>query len=97
MKDLKRIRTNNYELERIQQNMIDYTSQFKKAVINDGILLKDLEINTTLTVSHLLNRNLIGYFVVKKNANADIWSSLSDDKILVLNSSSNVTINLWVF
>lgn len=98
MKLLERIRTGDYNLEKIQQNLINFTGQFSKVQLLDGILLKGLVVNTSLQLSHKLGRIPQGYIIVSKNANANVWNDIPFTKDFInLNSSGNVTIDMWVF
>lgn len=71
-----------------------------------------LAANNPNTVSHTLNRTPLGYFVVGKSAEATIWDSQSlyqtdpSDTVnnygpqsvtLLLNTSADTTVNLYVF
>ena len=68
--------------------------------ILNGHLIEDIEITsgTPYTLNHGLDSVIQGYIVVKRNANATVWDS--DDatrQTITLNSSANVTVDLWVF
>jgi hypothetical protein len=98
-----KLRTEDRELNLIQDNI----DRSLRPMINNirldseiltGIVLKSGSINK---VSHTLNRKLIGWTVIGKNATCDIWDSQSSNPstslLLYLNTSQNVTINLEVF
>lgn len=66
----------------------------------NGIILKDLSLSTgDNVISHLLQRNIQGYFVVDQNAAAQFYRKASSQPTLTmtLNSSANVTVSLYVF
>jgi len=70
--------------------------------ITKGQLLQDIVlINGKTVVNHKLGRPLIGYWVVLKNAAAEIYDSQDTNQMpqltLVLNSNAAVTVSLWVF
>lgn len=57
-----------------------------------------LTATTPKAINHLLQRMPQGWFVVDKNASAVIWrSSPWTTTTLTLESSANVTINIWVY
>lgn len=66
----------------------------------DGLLLEDVAIAATDThVSHLLGREIRGWIVVGKNADARVWrtSTARAASVLTLRASAAVTVSLWVF
>ena len=99
----KKIRTSNPELMRVQDEVEQILNPLAKLEILDGHLLRDISITagTPLVVNHGLARPVIGWVVVRKNANADIWDSQDTNRIvgrtLVLNSDANVQLSLYVF
>lgn len=50
------------------------------------------------SINHLLQRMPQGWFVVDKNANANIWRTVAwTTTTITLEANANVTINLWVY
>lgn len=99
MQEFKKIKTENEELGKLQDNLIEFFTNFKQsAQILDGVLLKDISLKSGAnSISHKLNRQLTGYIVVKKNANVNVWDSGADTKLLNLQTSAATTVSLWVF
>lgn len=103
MKDLKGISTSNPELSRLQSNLDNWASSIMKSGLNDGLLLKSVVLSTGVinAVEHKLGRELSGWIIVRKRANAQVWDSQDTNifktKSLALECSANVTIDLWVF
>jgi len=97
MKDYKKIRTGNYNIDKIQDNLTQYLNQFDGLFILDGILHKDIEINTSFALEHKLGRLPIGYIVIKKDTNAIIYNGDITVALLNLSSSASVTADIWVF
>lgn len=103
LKPVKQIVTEDRLLNQVQSNVTQAFKQITNIPLLDGKLISDVSITsgTAKTVNHGLGRTLQGWFITKKNANADVWDSQSSnsftDKTLVLNASSNVTVSLWVF
>lgn len=64
-----------------------------------GILIKDVAITTSdTTINHGLKKVPVGYLVVKKNANAQIWDTANfNQNNITLRASATVTANVWVF
>lgn len=66
-----------------------------------------LSANNPTEISHYLGRELLGWVVIRKSANANVWDSQASntiaggyagvDKTLLLNVSANVTLQLYVF
>ena len=99
MKSLKKIASDDRAVNQLQENMEQAINPVLKSQIIDGIIIKDVEVltGTPKTINHLLGRAITGYAVIKRNASSQIWDSANDKRTLTLNSSANVTINLWVF
>jgi hypothetical protein len=99
----KKVNTDNYELQKVQDSV---AAAFQTLGINymvNGELVKDITLASGVDnkVEHKLSRVPNGFFIVDKNATADVWQSTTSnkikDKLLLLRSSATVTINLWVF
>lgn len=90
-------------IDRFQSNVDTVISTLPTITILDGQLLKNIKLDSSApnSVLHKLGRELIGYIIVGKSANCDIWDSQNantlKDKYLILNCTSDVTVNLWVF
>ncbi len=57
-----------------------------------------LAATTPLAINHLLQRMMVGWFIVDQNSSAIIWRTQPFNSInLTLESSANTTLNLWVF
>ena len=73
------------------------------SAILDGHLIENQELasGSTSTISHSLNRNLIGYVVIRRNAAQHVYdvqdTNTTPDKTLLLTASGTVTVDLWVF
>ncbi len=60
-----------------------------------GIVLPS---NTAVTISHELNRMMIGWWVVDTTATSSVWRTQSlNTKTLTIESSATTTVALWVF
>ena len=90
----------NFDVAKIQDSIREYTSNLINGVeILNGNLIQDIEIvtGTPKIVNHGLGRTLVGYFIAKISADANVWDTASDSRTLTLNSSANVTITIWAF
>lgn len=67
-----------------------------------GLLLKNISMTTgDNTINHKLGKPLQGWIVVRNNAASTIYdkqdTNQMQDRTLVLNSSANCIVTLWVF
>ena len=101
LKIFKKIGTKDKDLERVQENIDGPLRELLSKQILDGILLEGITLVNAQTnlVNHLLGRAYRGFFIVRLSAGVSIWDSSSDrpQDFLVLNTSANCTISLWVF
>ena len=99
---LIKLRTKSPETDNLQDNVFEWTQSVINHPLLKGRLIEGIEVTTaTKTVEHKLGRSIVGWFIVNKNANADVWDAGTTDtdstKFLVLDSTATVTIDLWVF
>jgi ATP-dependent protease ClpP protease subunit len=100
---LERLKVKDSELSSVQDNVIRSVAPILQKVIIDGQILEDISIATgaVRNISHGLGRPITGYFIMKRNANAQIWDSeatnTQKDIYLKLNSSANCIVSIWVF
>ena len=103
MRDFKKINIKDYEASQLQNNTADYLSQLTNNPKLDGILIEDITLvfGQTTTVNHNLGRKIRGFEVVYKNNSAEVWAEDANQTLpkssLVLSTSADATINLWVF
>lgn len=102
-KKFKKLDIPDQIMSRLQDNVDSAINQLPSIQPIQGLLLRNISLSSSgaNSVSHKLGRRLVGWQVVRQRASAIIWdsqdSNTSDDLILVLNCSANVTIDLWVF
>jgi hypothetical protein len=102
VKRLKKIGAKDEELNQVQGNLDEWTKQLELPIL-DGQLVENISLTSgsTTAINHGLSRAIRGWFVVKQNASAIIWAVDANQTLpirqLVLSTSANVTINLWVF
>lgn len=100
IRDFKKVGTSSKDLAKLQDNLEEFIKPLVLSSIIDGVLLKDLKLVSGLNaINHKLNRKPEGWIVVKSDANATFWQSVSEleKQILNLNSSAAATVSLWVF
>lgn len=100
MKNFNQIHTNNADLNRVQDNIVLFTTPITNISILDGALVEDVSLSTSETkVNHTLQRKPIGWIIVKKDAAQDVYESGStnQDRFLSLTATGTVTVSLWVF
>lgn len=95
--DLQRVQWKDKEVLTLQKNIYEFVNQFKNTELLTGVAFKNLAVNTTLTITHGLNREPLGFIVTNKNANANIWATLMDKNFIYLISSASVEIDIWVY
>lgn len=95
------IGTTDRVLQKLQDALSKIFNSLETKSIIDGRLINDVFITsgTPKEIDHGLQRPIIGWIIVGKNANAVVWSSISDipNRTLIFNASANVTVSLWVF
>ena len=105
---LELLRTQNSELRQVQDSVASVLRDVTSRSILDGRLLEDivLEEGVVATIPHKLGRKLLGWILVRKDANEDVWDSQASNptptRTLVLNNTltapgATMTISLWVF
>lgn len=97
----RRIRTDNSDIQKLQDSTDETFRSFQKKEILEGRLLEDVAIvsGTAKIVQHKMGRALRGWIIAGKDADARVWEtpSTTPRSSLILNASANVTVNIWVF
>lgn len=77
--------------------------EIQRKPIIDGILLPSIVLTSGAAniIPHKLSRPLIGYIITLRSADCSIWDEQSTntqkDTYLNLQTSANVTVDIWVF
>jgi hypothetical protein len=93
----------DHKLELLQSFLGQFCSQLQQIRFLDGRLISSVSLAsaTATPVSHGLGRDIVGYFLLSKSANANVWDNLTTatDKLKFLNlsTSADCTVSLWVF
>lgn len=99
-KAFKKAYTTDKDLNSVQENVEEVVAPLLKNPLLDGQILSNISLTTgSNSVSHKLGRKLQGWLIVDKDANSNIYRETSPTPTLtlVLNSSANVTVSLYVF
>lgn len=102
---MKKVKTLNVQgpLSRIQDNITSVLDIITDKEILDGIRLTNIALLTGATneVNHGLGRPPLGWIIIRKRGQADVWdlqdSNINKSRLLSLACSTNVIIDLWVF
>ena len=75
--------------------------QIIRGKLLQNVFVEGVQLGTSVsTVSHTLNRRPQGWFIVRKDANADVWEpreSASPTKVINLQASSPVNVDIIFF
>ena len=97
----RQIGTSIKELQRIQTSLARIFNAIQAKEILDGRLISNVSLvsSSTNSIDHGLGKPIRGWIIVGKNANATVYSSVSStpNATLILNTTADVTISLWVF
>lgn len=101
-KALAQVQSNDLKLEQMQAATRTATQSQRSNPINGGTILTEVALKSgDNTISHKLSQRLQGWFIVRLRSSATIYdkqdSNKNQDKTLVLNSSADVTVDIFVF
>jgi hypothetical protein len=89
-------------ISRFQDSVEEVLKDISKAPFLDGVLIPDIALVTGVNViQHKLGRKLRGWYITRQRASATIWdgqdTNLLPDRTLVLETSADVTVDIWAF
>lgn len=103
MPTIAQVQGGDRNFSQFQQNVQTAVKQVLANPLMQGLVLTSVKLQPGLdnTIAHTLNRTLQGWFIVRQRSQAQIWdnqdANTSQDKTLVLRSSDNVTVDIWVY
>ncbi len=101
IKPFNKVGTSDPVLRKMQDAVETPLREISAKAILDGQILKDLFLvsGSENLVSHKLGRKLTGWVIIQQDTNANIWATSEklDQYYLVLNTSANCNLSLWVF
>lgn len=103
MRKIAKVTTSDPVLNQLQQNVITAVNPLLTNPILNGVTLSGVNLSSgDNTIQHRLGRTLQGYLIANQySPGATIYRKLSSnpgaESVLVLNSSSALTIDLYVY
>lgn len=97
IKRFERIRTDNADLNKLQDNLEPSLNQIKQALDSEIVSGVSLQSGRLNTIGHKLGRNLIGWEVIRQFGRADIWEEVSNASpglVVLLRCSADVVVSL---
>lgn len=105
-----RVQTKEREINQLQFNILQSVDKLTANPISDGIIIEDIALTSAANpneVNHNLGRELSGWLVIRNRAQSYLWDSQDSntvaagykgpDNTLLLNTSANTNIDLYVF
>lgn len=97
LKPFKTIQFDDFKINKFQDNVQEFLDQFKPIQFLRGTIL-DLSVTTTATrFEHGLQRQPVGWFVLDKTANSNLWRTAWDERSISFTSSSTARFKIWIF
>jgi len=99
----KKVRTDTDIVRQVQDAVEIPLKDISSRAILDGQILSDIALSVGVDniIDHKLQRKLVGWIITRQSANANIWDLQDINKrpsqSLILNTSANVIVTLWVF
>ena len=103
IRSFRKVVTEDQDINKLQAYLEETFEQILKSEIIDGVLLKGIQLDNSKTnsVSHKLDRNILGWLVIRRRAKAQIWDTQDlntfKSKTLDLQTDTNVNVDLWIF
>lgn len=99
----KKVRTDTDIVRQVQDAIEIPLKDISSRAILDGQILSGVELSSGVDniIDHKLQRKLVGWIIMRQSANANIWDlqnlNTRPQQSLVLQTSANVTVSIWVF
>jgi hypothetical protein len=97
LKPYKKLTGLPYDLSKTVQYVEEFTNQFIRNPFLIGNIFSVTVQASTVTINHGLGAVPLGWLILDKDANADIWRVSWDEKTIVLDSNITVNIKIWIF
>lgn len=103
------MQTDNREVNQLQSNILSTLNQVTANPLTSGVLVQSVALvsGSINQVSHTLGRTLIGWIITRRTANSIQWDSQNSNTVangyagpentLLLNTSANVTVDIFCF
>ena len=99
---IQKINTTDRIINMVQDNIANVLEPLSSNPLMSGLILTSVVLKTgSNTVNHKLGRKLRGWFIVRQRSAASIYDNQDSNTLnavsLILVSSANVTVDLYVF
>ncbi len=100
VKPYRPINVKDPDLMRVQDSVKEtFSALVRSPILNSNTVVANL-VTSPVEVSHGLNRNIQGWFIIRQNAQATIWEPSESDtpnKTVRLEASAAVTVTIYFF
>lgn len=102
MKAIAQVQSGDRNQNQLQSNIITQLNGLIKNPLMSGQLIQDIELDVgSNVVNHKLNRNLIGWMIVRQRSAANVFDTQDSNDTpnlnLLLTSDAIVSVDLYVF
>jgi hypothetical protein len=102
IKRIAQVQSEDRVISQLQQNITASVNPILDNQLIDGVLLQGVNLSVgTTTVNHKLSRKLVGWFLTRKRALANVYdtqdSNSIPDRTLDLVSDAAVTVDIYCF
>jgi hypothetical protein len=100
IKPFRTINAKDPDLMRVQDSIRDTFASIVRVALLNGNAVEAVLGTSPVEVSHGLNRPILGWFIVRQNAQAAVWEPSASDtpsKTLRLEASAAVTVTITFF
>ena len=97
MGDIAKLQSSDYVTKQLQENIVNPLNSLKNNSLLNGRLITLTTSMGDNTINHGMGKQPVGWAVVDKTANINLYRTSWDSKKLVINASAIATITLWVF
>jgi hypothetical protein len=102
MQAIAKVQTDNREVNQLQSNILSYLNTIGQNALLSGVILANQSLKSgDNTINTKLNRKLQGWFIIRQRGPATLYdkqdSNQTPNSTLILNSSANVSVDIFVF
>lgn len=103
MRVFRKIFTDDPLQQRLQDSIAQSFAQFEKLPQLDSVIVKDITLSSTIDnlVEHKLGREIVGWQIIRQNANAVVYESstinTTPSSFVILRASAACTVTILFF
>ena len=97
LKPYKKLTGLNYEMSKTVQYTEEFLSQISNLEFLSGKMLSISVTTSSQDFNHRLGKTPVGWFIVDKNSNSNVWRTGWSDKTISFQGSLASDIKVWVF